>query len=317
MRQNGVDAGSLGRILLEDGRDEALRLFGEAVGDLKVALQNLLLHDSLVIVIEWQSSAQKGVEDDTERPDIDLFSRIPPAGKHLWRGIAGGAAKRVHETVALELARKAKVAKLDIAALVEENVFELEIAVNDALAVYVGDGEAELAKDSASFGLSEHLVLDQVVVELAASAYFADHPDVLLCGDDFVELHDVGMMETTVVVDLASEAGGVGLGYLFDGYASVGETVKAETDFPKSAFADGSLEGIVADNLEFGGGELLAKLLVGRGESGFLVDGRTAALTAMVAIASASAGLTHCGIARRRSAREVVPSVGPSACDFD
>lgn len=162
----------------------------------------------------------------------------------------------------------------------------------DALAMDVGDGEKKLTKDAASLGFGEHLIFDEIVIELATCAKLADHPDVLLCCNDFVELHDVGMVKSTMVVDLAGEASGMSLGYLFDGYASVGETMEAETYLAEGAFADRTLKGVVADNLEFGRRELLSKLLIGRCESSLLVDGGAATLTAMM-IGSASAGLTH------------------------
>lgn len=194
VREDGLNARALGGILLKYGCDKVLCLLREAVGDLKVALKDLLLHDSLVVVVKGQCSTEKCVENDTERPNVDLFACILFAGEHLWGGIAGGAAESVHKAVALKLAGEAKVAKLDVAALVEKDVFELEVAVNDALAVDISDGEAELTKDPARLWLGEGLVFDQVIVEFAAGTELADHPDVLLCCNDFVELHDIGMM---------------------------------------------------------------------------------------------------------------------------
>lgn len=119
-----------------------------------------------------------------------------------------------------------------------------------------------------------------------------------------------------MMVDLAGEAGRVSLGYLLDGYASVGETMKAETHLAKGAFADGTLQGIIADDLELGRSELLAKFLVGRGESGLLVDGGTTALTPMM-IGSASTGLTHGAIevgTLQRARVSVDERIRSSAC---
>lgn len=94
------------------------------------------------------------------------------------------------------------------------------------------------------------------------------------------------------MVNLASEAGGMGLGYLFYGYASVGEAMKAESHFAEGAFADWTLQGVVTNHLELAGSELLSKLLIGGGKGSFLVDGGAAAL-ATILVGSASAGLTH------------------------
>ena len=106
-----------------------------------------------------------------------------------------------------------------------------------------------------------------------------------------------------MVMNLASEAGRVRFRDLFDGHARIGETVKTEADFAKGALADGTLESVVADYFEFGGSELLSKLLIRRGKSGLLVDGGAPTMTT-VGVSAASAGLTHDGhpvCARRRS----------------
>ena len=87
-----------------------------------------------------------------------------------------------------------------------KDILELEITMDDALAVDIGDGETKLSKDPSSFRLCKHLVFDQVVVQLAACAEFADHPDVLFSCDYFIELHDIGVVKATMVVNLACEA---------------------------------------------------------------------------------------------------------------
>jgi hypothetical protein len=48
--------------------------------------------------------------------------------------------------------------------------------------------------------------------------------------DDFEELTDVRVMETTMVVDLACEGGGEGFRDLFDGATGGGETMGAEVN---------------------------------------------------------------------------------------
>jgi hypothetical protein len=57
MLEDLVYAWPLGGILLEDVGDEAASLFGEAVWDLEVALEDLLLHDGFVVIVKGQGAA--------------------------------------------------------------------------------------------------------------------------------------------------------------------------------------------------------------------------------------------------------------------
>lgn len=83
-----------------------------------------------------------------------------------------------------------------------------------------------------------------------------------LCGDDLVEMDDVGVVEAAVVVELAGEVGGEGFGDFFDGCAGAGEPVGGEMDGAIGAcggsargggggrgdtLADDPAEGVVAD----------------------------------------------------------------------
>jgi hypothetical protein len=68
----------------------------------------------------------------------------------------------------------------------------------------------------------------------------------------------VGVVETSMVVDLPSERGRMSLGDLLDRHACTGETMSSQPDLAEGALADGTSKGIVADGLETGGAELFA-----------------------------------------------------------
>jgi hypothetical protein len=139
--------------------------------------------------------------------------------------------------------------------LVEQDVFELEVAVDARLAVDIGDGADELGEDALDAVGVEGAVAEQVVVELVAGAVLEDQPDELLGDDDLVETGNVGVDELAVVMDLAGEVGVVLLGRLEDDARAVAELVRGEVDLAEAAFANQTAEGVVADGLEVGGGE--------------------------------------------------------------
>jgi len=112
------------------------------------------------------------------------LAEVAVAGDDLWGHVAEGADLCVKPPSALKLAAKAHVGNLDVDVLVEEDVLELEVAVDDALRVEVGDAEDELAKDAARLVEGEAAraggdgaLLDEVVEELAARAELCDEVD--------------------------------------------------------------------------------------------------------------------------------------------
>lgn len=133
------------------------------------------------------------------------FSEILPARDDFGSAIPDRADPRVQPLAALKLSPEPKVGHLDLAALVEQDVFEFEVAVHDALAVQVGDPEHELAEDLPRLGRREATLLDEVVKQFAAGAQFRHEVDRRFRRDQLVQRQDVRVSQPTVVVDLASE----------------------------------------------------------------------------------------------------------------
>jgi hypothetical protein len=99
---------------------------------------------------------------------------------------------------------------------VEQDVLELQVAVDARLVVDIQDGANELGEDALDLGGLEGALLQEVVVELVAGAVLEDQPDQLLGDYDLVQAGDVRVDELAVVVDLAREVGVVLLGRLED-----------------------------------------------------------------------------------------------------
>lgn len=169
-------------------------------------------------------------------------------------------------SLSLILAREAEITQLDVLMLVEQDVFELEIAVDTRLLVDIANGTDQLGKGLLDLLDGETAMLEQVIVELVARAVFEDEPDEGLCHDDFVETGDVWVDELAVVVDLAGEVGIVLVGRLEDDLGAIGELVSGEVDLAEGAFSDQTTEGVVADRAQFLVVELVEELLVRLGE---------------------------------------------------
>lgn len=94
----------------------------------------------------------------------------------------------------------------------EEDVLGLDIAVDDIAVVHELDGVADLLDDSAHLLLSKPPLAAEAGVDVAAPAELEHEVEVVLVGEVGVELHDVGVVEVALDLDLADQLVDVLLG---------------------------------------------------------------------------------------------------------
>lgn len=98
------------------------------------------------------------------------FTHVLLSCEHFGSSVACRPAEGLHETSLLKLAAETEVRDFDVAAFVEEDIFQFEITMNDTLTVYVRDTKAELTEDAPRLGLSQTSLFDEVVEELPSGA---------------------------------------------------------------------------------------------------------------------------------------------------
>lgn len=137
------------------------------------------------------------------------FSEVSLACDDFGGHVAEGSDAGVHEATFFKLSAEPEVGNLDVDVLVEQDVFQLEVSVDDAFAVEVGDAEDELGKDATGFRERESglVLFDEVVEQFASGAEFGDEVDGGFGRDEFKEREDVSVAEAAVVVDLAGQQG--------------------------------------------------------------------------------------------------------------
>lgn len=147
------------------------------IGVFRFLAQYLPPRNIVVVIVERQLPAQQRVEYDPQTPDIHLFARVLLALEHLRRGVTYRAAEGLQVVrLALVLAREPKVQQLHVLVLVEEYVFELEVAVHAGLQVDVGDGAHELGEGLLDFVDGELAVFEEVIVEFIAYTASVSRP---------------------------------------------------------------------------------------------------------------------------------------------
>mmetsp|Transcript_24121 Transcript_24121/g.52635 ORF Transcript_24121/g.52635 Transcript_24121/m.52635 type:complete len:281 (+) Transcript_24121:1312-2154(+) len=115
----------------------------------------------------------------------------------LGRHVRLGACAVVELLAGLELEREAKVGDAQAALLVDENVWRLDVSVDDADAVHVGEARDELARHEAQHVLGRRVGAEALleVVEVAAEHEVDHHEDRLGRLEAVVEVDEEGVVE--------------------------------------------------------------------------------------------------------------------------
>lgn len=151
-----VNGWSLGWVVAEHFEDQIFEFVGEALSaDLVPVLVELTLEDQVVEVLvflgllEWEDTLHDDEEDDAGREHVDLLSVVGLAfldfGSHVGHGAPVGV-----ELVDFFVGREAKVGHLEVQVIVDEDVFELEVPVDDALGLHVTDDLAHLREEESA-----------------------------------------------------------------------------------------------------------------------------------------------------------------------
>jgi hypothetical protein len=89
-------------------------------GHIEVARQDLFVKFVRVGVFEWQITTRHGVEDDSTRPNVGAEARIPLAGNHFGRRVAGRSARCFEQLSLFISVTEAKVNYLYVVLTVQQ-----------------------------------------------------------------------------------------------------------------------------------------------------------------------------------------------------
>ena len=93
--------------------------------------QNLAARHVIIVLVEGELAAEERVENDPQAPHVHLLAGVLLPLEHFRRRVTYRAAERLEMVgSALVFSREAEIDELDILVLVEEDILELEIAVD-------------------------------------------------------------------------------------------------------------------------------------------------------------------------------------------
>jgi hypothetical protein len=147
------------------------------------------------LVVKGHFAAHQDIKDDAETPHVDLGPCVLLGLQEFRRGKVQTPAEGLELAAGREEIAQAKVDDFDVARLANQNVLNLQIAMDNAVAVAVVEGTGNLAREFASLLLLEAAVRDDVVEHLAAIYKLEQHIPVVVCPDDVLHATDVGVVE--------------------------------------------------------------------------------------------------------------------------
>src|SRR5690606_35933694 len=83
------------------------------IGEGEFPFSNLLEKRGDGFLVKGQFATQEGIENDTTRPDINLWSGIQFPSDHLWSSIIRRSATRLEETSIVHNIAEAKISNFD------------------------------------------------------------------------------------------------------------------------------------------------------------------------------------------------------------
>lgn len=137
------------------------------------------------LVIKGNLAADQDVQHNAKAPHVNLWANVCLGLEQFGCGKVERAAKGFEKTLRRKGVAETKVNNLDITSLTDEDVFDFQITMNDAISVAIVKGACNLATEFASLLLLEAAMGDDVVKHLATVDIFEEHIPVVV-GPEYV-----------------------------------------------------------------------------------------------------------------------------------
>ena len=120
-----------------------------------VTLLDLHKQQSELFIIEWQTTANHGVQNDTARPNVNFLPTVGLAGDDFRCGVIWRPAGCAQSDTIFGGIGQAKIYQLDVMVFIKEEVLGLQVAMYHLVKVAVLYRRNDLLEDAPSFVFSE------------------------------------------------------------------------------------------------------------------------------------------------------------------
>jgi len=246
-----------------------------------VAIDNLV--DAL-LEVEGQLREENTVQDYSQRENVRLAARVGSLQEDLGRHVVEGTAPALTQLAAVGYGlAEAKVDQLDLSSLGNNDVFQLDVVVDDSLLVAVEERVEELLEHRLGFLLFEWvpISLDHVLQEIFSLDEFQHEVGIESFAESVNHLDDVRVPQFLSSVDLVSDQllADSQHGYLLDDHL-LAFLVRSQVDLAELCGGDAFFQGVLVELGGRGGIRAFGKMI-------FLVkdfDSRCAILSSVVVV---------------------------------
>lgn len=242
MGSDVFDGEPLGGIRVQNQIDQVFGLLAEETGHFVVGLQDFLVELLSVLVLEWEITTHHGIKYNATAPNVSTKPEVFFALDHFRSCVTRTTTGSLEPLVLLVKVAQAEVDDFDAIVVIEQQIFWLQVSVDDAQFVnvlYAGD---DLLVHFGSFILLEPAVFDDVLEELSARTILHDQVQVIIVFNHLVQLNDVRVPDFLEDCDFSVDSVNIGLildfifFQYFDGHLVASYNVRSLFDF-----AEGSL----------------------------------------------------------------------------
>ena len=164
------------------------------LGHRELPLQHLQLDLPLGPALEGSLPEKHFVNDHPER--VEVYSLVViESEEHFWRHVAGGARNAIG-VVRKDLAAYAKIRNFDVAPAVDQQIFGLDVPVDDPPRMDMVESFQNLQHHEFALIEGEHAIQIEVEAQVAAIDQFQYHVQVVFVLEGAREAHHVAVAES-------------------------------------------------------------------------------------------------------------------------
>lgn len=132
------------------------------------------------LIVKRHLTTNQHVENYTEAPHVDLWASVLSSVQQFWSRKVETAAEGLQQGSWRVEVAQTEIYYFDVTALADQDVFDLQISVDDAIAVTIIEGTCNLTAELSGLLLFQTTMCDDIVEHLTAIDIFEEHVPVIV-----------------------------------------------------------------------------------------------------------------------------------------
>lgn len=132
-----------------------------------VRVSDRTVHKMLIFVEEWRDTDKHFIKQNSQSPPIHCVI-VALSGQHLGGQVLCRATKRPGNLVFVDLGGETEICQQQVAIAIEQDIFWLEVPVNDILLMEMAECDGHLSNHKLSLVVAEASDFDEMPEQLSA-----------------------------------------------------------------------------------------------------------------------------------------------------